>query len=790
MTNLNHTDQQVICADKKNEGKSEEYKYIGQRVMRVDAYEKVTGSLKFGADIELPGQLIGKCLHSPYAHAKIKNIDVSKAQKLPGVVAVVTGKDYDILVGCYLNDTHIFATDRVLFVGDIVAAVAAETAEIAEEAIALIEVEYEELPPVLSVEDAIKDDAILLHPDLMHYDWIEGICYPQEGTNISNHFKLRHGDVQKGFAESDHIFEDTFRVPMIQHSPIETHACVAYAEAGDRITLYSNTQGPFLVQQMISSAFGIPCNKIRVHTTGIGGGFGAKIIAKQELCAVPLALKTRRPVKLVFDRGEEYINTFVRQGLVMKLKTGVKNNGRIVAREIECLWDGGAFNDYGVSIATCSAFVAAGPYKIENVKVDSYSIYTNKPAGGAFRGFGVAENAACQEQQIDMIAERLGIDAGEMRLINFYQEGDLHATGGILHSVGITDCQEKVDEMFAQSKLPKCVNGKLYGQGSAYIHKFSMHTVTCSAIVKINMDDSVTLLHAVSEIGQGSKTVMTQIVAEVLNIRPETIYAVPADTFTTPYSWETAASKSTFFDGNAVKLAAEDAKRQLIDLASDRFGVPKEEIVLKEGKIFPQKNPELAQGYGELCFNIPYPLTVNGYGVFTVKDATDPDPQTGQGERNSAFWMFGGQGAEVYVDPETGEVELARMVAAHDAGTIINPMTAEGQLEGSISQGLSTALYEEMHFEDKGRLLNDSFTDYKIATSLDCPQMEVGFVETAPHRDGPFGAKGLGEPGIAPTAPAIANAIYNACGVRLDVIPLTSERIWRALKEKEVKNNT
>ncbi len=786
MNNPNRTGQHVICADKIDEINSKEYKYIGQRVLRVDGYEKVTGSLKFGADIELPGQLIAKCLHSPYAHARIKSINVSRAEKLPGVAAVVTGKDYDILVGCYLNDTHIFATDRVLFVGDIVAAVAAETAQIAEKALELIEVDYEELPAVLSVEDAIREDAVILHPDLMNYDWIEGICYPKEGTNISNHFKLRHGDVEKGFAESDHIFEDTFRVPMIQHSPMETHACVAHVEAGDRITLHSNTQGPFLVQHMISAAFGIPCNKICVHTTGIGGGFGAKIIAKQEICAVPLALKTHRPVKLVFDRSEEYINTFVRQGLVMKLKTGVKNNGRIIAREIECLWDGGAFNDYGVSIATCSGFTAAGPYNIQNVKVDSYSLYTNKPAGGAFRGFGVAETSTCQEQQIDMIAERLGIDADEMRQINFYQEGDLHATGDTLHSVGVTDCQKKVKEMFSRSTLEE-VEGKLYGRGSAYVQKFSMHTVTCSAIVKINMDNSVTLLHAVSEIGQGSRTVMTQIVAEVLDIPPETIYAVPADTFSTPYSWETAASKSTFFDGNAVKLAAEDAKRQLLDLACERFGVSKQEVVLKEGNIYPQDHPELAQGYGELCFNIPYPLAVNGYGVFTIKDATDPDPETGQGKRNSAFWMFGGQGAEVYVDPETGEVELARMVAAHDAGKIINPMTAEGQLEGSISQGSGIALYEEMHFDAKGRLLNDSFTDYKIATSLDCPQMEVGFVEIAPHRDGPYGAKGLGEPGIAPTAPAIANAIYRACGVRLNVIPLTSERIWRAMKDKKMQ---
>ncbi len=761
-------------------------KYVGQRVPRVDAYEKVTGRLKFGADVELPNQLISRLKRSTHAHAKITRLDTSKAEALPGVVTVATGKEFNGLTGCYLNDSHVYAIDRVLWVGDIVAAVAAETAEIAEKAVELIEIEYEDMTPVFDAIEAMKPDAPLLHPNLGSYKWLKGFLFPKPGTNIANHFKLRKGDVEKGFAEADYIFEDTLSVPMVQHTPMESHACVVQVEAGNQVEMWACTQGPFLVRQMISDAFNIPLNKIRVHTTGVGGGFGAKLIAKNELYAIPLALKSHRPVKMAFNRSEEFLNTFVRQGLIMKMKTGVKKNGKMVARKIECIWDGGAFCDYGVSIARSGGYASAGPYDVENLWIDSYCVYTNKPSGGAYRGFGVPEAATVEEQQIDMIAERLGIPATEMRRINFYHEGDTHATGMKLHSVGCEECLDKVTTMLEKTPL-KPKEGKLYGAGQAHVHKFTAHTVAASAVLKINEDNSILLYHAVSEIGQGSQTVMQQIVSEVLDVPIDQIQSVKADTHFTPYAWQTAASKATFFDGNACKYAAENAKKQLIELAAIRFDVPQEDVEFGGGKLWPKGKPESAQNFAQVSMGGSFPKAVFGHGIFTVEDGSGLDEQTGQGNRCSAFWMFGGQGAEVYVDTETGEVELARMVACHDVGTVINPTTAEGQLEGSVAQGLGIAMFEEMHFDEKGKLLNDSFTDYHLPTTLDMPLIETDFAVNSPHKEGPYGAKGMGEPALGPTAAAIANAVYNACGVRLFALPLTSERVWKALKDKEVQ---
>jgi len=772
-------------------GRSKMLKYVGKSEKRVDGIKKVTGYVRYTDDLKLSGTLYARIKKSPYPHAKILRIDVSKAKKLPGVKAIISGKDVPIRVGLYLEDKTFLAIDKVRFIGEPVAAVAAESEEIAEEAVSLIEVDYEELPAIFSPLEGIKPDAPIIHEDLGSYKHAS-IILPQSGTNISNHYKIRKGDVEKGFKEADFVFENEFYVPHIQHSAIENHCAIARTDPEGKITVWAGCQSPYAVRRTLAVAFDMPLNKIRVISLAIGGGFGAKAGTTLEGIVIPLAQQSNyRPVKLSFSREDVFTNTFIRQGMHARIKTGVTKDGRIIAEENKFYWDGGAYTEYGVNIARAGGYASTGPYNIPNVKADSICVYTNHPVGGPYRGFGMSEIHFAIEQNLDIVAYKIGMDPAEFRRRNALKDGSSTVTGQVLENVGLMQCLDKVIEDIEWDKKEKRVSKIKYrGKGIACMYKApSMpNNVGSSAIVKINEDGTVNLLVTAMDLGQGSDTVLTQIAAEVLTVPISRISIMTGDTDCTPYEWQTVASRTTYCCGNSVKRAAEDAKNQMLRLASLKFGISKEGLELKDGqiisKIFPDKKVKIA----DLAMGLTMPDgsgihgPIIGRGAFIPPDVKDTDKETGQGDKPVAYWTFGVQAAEVEVDIETGEVKVLKIAAAYDAGKAINPELVYAQIEGGIVQGLGSALFEEMKIE-KGKVLNPSFVDYKIPTAGDVPEMKISIIEN-PEPTGPWGARGIAEPCMVPTAPAIANAVFDAIGCRINSLPITAEKVLKAIKNK------
>ncbi|GAG73563.1 unnamed protein product, partial [marine sediment metagenome] len=657
-------------------------KYVGKSEKRVDGIKKVTGFVRYTDDLKLSGMLYAKIKKSPHPHAKILRIDTSKAEKLPGVKVVITGRDVPSRVGLYLEDKTFLAIDKVRFIGEPVAAVAAESEEIAEEVVSLIEVDYEELPAVFSPLEGIKPDAPIIHEDLGGYKHAS-IILPQSGTNISNHYKIRKGDVEKGFKEADFVFENDFYVPHIQHSAIENHCAIAQVDPEGKITVWAGCQSPYAVRRTLAVAFDMPLNKIRVISPAIGGGFGAKAGTTLEGIVIPLAQQTNyRPVKLSFSREDVFTNTFIRQGMYARIKTGVTKDGRIIAEENKFYWDGGAYTEYGVNIARAGGYASTGPYDIPNVKADSICVYTNHPVGGPYRGFGMSEIHFAIEQNLDIVAHKIGMDPAEFRRKNALKDGSTTVTGQVLENVGLIQCLDKVTGDIEWDKRVKKVSKIKYrGKGIACMYKApSMpNNVGSSAIVKINEDGTVNLLVTAMDLGQGSDTVLTQIAAEVLTVPICQISIMTGDTDCTPYEWQTVASRTTYCCGNSVKRAVEDAKNQMLRLASLKFGIPEDNLGLKDGqvvsKIYPDKKVKIA----DLAMGLTMPDgsgihgPIIGRGAFIPPDVKDTDKETGQGDKPVAFWTFGVQTAEVEVDIETGEVKVLKIAAAYDVGKAINP---------------------------------------------------------------------------------------------------------------------
>ncbi len=764
-------------------------KYVGKSEKRVDGVKKVTGYVRYTDDLKLSGMLYARIKKSPYPHAKILRIDTSKAEKLPGVKVVTTGKDVPIRVGLYLEDKTFLAINKVRFIGEPVAAVAAESEEIAEEAVSLIEVDYEELPAIFSPLEGIKPDAPIIHEDLGSYKHAS-IILPQGGTNISNHYKIRKGDVEKGFKEADFIFENEFYVPHIQHSAIENHCAIAQADPEGKISVWAGCQSPYAVRRTLAVAFDMPLNKIRVISLAIGGGFGAKAGTTLEGIVIPLAQQANyRPVKLSFSREDVFTNTFIRQGMYARIKTGVTKDGKIIAEENTFYWDGGAYTEYGVNIARAGGYASTGPYDIPNVKADSICVYTNHPVGGPYRGFGMSEIHFAIEQNLDIVAHKIGMDPAEFRRRNALKDGSSTVTGQVLENVGLIQCLDKVTEDIEWDKRVKKVSKIKYrGKGIACMYKApSMpNNVGSSAIVKINEDGTVNLLVTAMDLGQGSDTVLTQIAAEVLTVPISRISIMTGDTDCTPYEWQTVASRTTYCCGNSVKRAAEDAKNQMLRLASLKFGISEEELELKDGQIISKIYPDKKVKIADLAMGLTMPDgsgihgPIIGRGAFIPPDVKDTDKETGQGDKPVAYWTFGVQTAEVEVDIETGEMKVLKIAAAYDAGKAINPELVYAQIEGGIVQGLGSALFEEMKIE-KGKVLNPSFVDYKIPTAGDVPEMKISIIEN-PEPTGPWGARGIAEPCMVPTAPAIANAVFDAIGCRINSLPITAEKVLKAIK--------
>jgi CO/xanthine dehydrogenase Mo-binding subunit len=759
-----------------------------QSPMRLDYEAKVTGAAAYLADLKIAGALHGKILRSPLPHARLERIDASRALRIPGVVAVLTRDDVlhdegiEPYYGPVFKDQTIVAVEKVRHVGDPVAAVAALHPEAAEEALRAIAVEYDELPAVLDVHEALRPGAPLLHeniriPESGFADLAE--IRPVEGTNVCTHFKLRRGDVERGFAESDYVFEDTFTLPATQHAFLEPHACVALPERG-RITVYSTTQNPFVVRTQLANIFKLPVSKVRIVVPYLGGGYGGKVYPKIEPITVALALKAGRPVRIVLSR-EEVFYTITKHGAVIRLKTGVKKDGTLVARECEVLLDTGAYAEIGPRVAKKSGYTAAGPYRIPHVKIDSLSVYTNKPPAGAFRGFGVSQSAWAHESQMDIIAAALKIDPLEIRLKNGYVEGDEFVTGEKLRSIGLGRCLEEVARAIQWRQRPKAAAGPLKrGKGLGCLIKATITPSISAAVVKMNEDASVSVYAGTVEMGQGSETVLAQIAASELGIPLERVQVLGVDTDVVPYDLTTSSSRSTFHMGKAVQLAARDVLRQLKEIVVRDYGIPEAQIEIARGKI---RLPETALDYQEALFK-RFGMrggTLVGQGQVKTR-VVDPEG----GKSTSAFWFIGAGAAEVEVDTETGKLRLLKYVTAVDVGKAIHRLGCRQQLAGAAITGIGQALFEEIAY-DAGQLTNPNLIDYVLPSLADMPETLEPIIVEVPHPEGPYGAKGIGETALIPVAPAIANALFDAVGVRIKDLPIKAEKIYLALQEAKTR---
>lgn len=754
---------------------------VGKRATRTDGLEKVTGRATYGVDVKLPGMLYAQVLPAPLAHARILRIDLDKARNLPGVKAVVSGKDLaQGLYGLAIKDRPILPSDRVRYLTEEVAAIAATDEDIVQEALGLIEVEYEELTAIFDPTEAMEPGAPLVHPRLAAYHVRGGMGRPVPDSNVCRHFKLRKGNLQEGFRESSLVLQETFRVPMIHHCYLEPYAAVAWARPSG-ITVWSNAQSPYRVRDDVADALKMPLNRIRVINTKVGGGFGGKSGARIEPLCAALSQITGRPVKMVQSRAQAFTSSISRHPVVVTVKAGVKRNGQLAALEMKLVWDTGAYSDLGPAVCYSAGYSATGPYVIPHVKVDSYCVYTNNPVAGAFRGFGAPQTAWAVESMMDMLAHELSVDPLEFRMRNAAQEGSTSATGEVLHSVGARDCLQLASQTLNWSTRPSRGRGK----GMALIHKFTRSFAPSCAFVKLNEDGTLGLATSAIDVGQGCDTILAQIAAQEFGLQIDDVTLAQPDTDATPFDVGSISSRITFHMGNAVRLAAADAKGQIFKLAASLLEANPDDLELADRRVFVRGTPEKGMSLAELAA-LSHTFRsgpILGRGSYLPEGIIPLDPETGQSARPTPFWMYGAQATEVEVDEETGQIDLVRIAAAHDVGCAINPTNVEAQIQGGVVTGMGSALLEEMVLES-GRVLNPSFMDYLLPSSLDVPPIETSIVE-APHKDGPYGAKGVGEACNPPTAPAIANAVFAACGARIKELPLTPEKLLRALRAKK-----
>ena len=761
-----------------------ELNVVGARLPMMDAAQKVKGTALFTDDLILPGMLFGKILRSPVPHAKILNIDTSRAEKLPGVKGVVTGRDipdrkYGIVP--MARDEYALAKDKVRYIGDDVAAVCAIDPEIAEEAVELIKVDYEELPAVFDPLEAKREGAPEIH---------EGIK-----NNTSFAIKKEFGDVQKAFAECDAIFEDIFYSQPVNHAPLEPHAALAqFDPLNGELTIWSSTQIPFFLRRNLSNTLQIPESKVRVIKPKVGGGFGQKIdLFAKDFCAAWFAIQLGKPVKFVYEREEVFICTRQRHPMYITVKTGMKKDGTILAQKFQAHADGGAYNSTAPTMIALSCYFLMIPYRVPNLIYEGYHVYTNKPVGGAMRGHGIPQARFAVERQLDMIAARLGLDAAEVRIKNSIHAGEPHPAKFIINSCGFSDSVKKAaDAIGWKEKRGKLPLGRGVGLAGASFPSgvSNMSHISSGAVVQLGRDGAVNVLSGAADIGQGAETVISQIVAEELGVPIEDIRITAADTGITPLDPGTFGSGVTVRAGNAARLAAISVKQKLCNFIADKLEANVADLVAKDRNIFVKGSPEKGMTLSEAIKSYQYadlPMPIVGRGSW-MAPATEPTTLFKEDGNFAPSYSFMTQAAEVDVDLHTGKVKLLRMVTAHDCGRAINPMLVEGQLEGSVVGGMGQALYENVIVE-KGQVMNPSFLDYGFPTFLEMPEIEAIEVETD-DPIGPFGAKEAGEGTQLSPAPAIVNAIYDAIGVDFMELPITPEKILDALEEKKNRKNS
>ncbi|NKB57699.1 MAG: molybdopterin-dependent oxidoreductase [Alphaproteobacteria bacterium] len=745
---------------------------VGHSFPRMEGRAKVTGQADYIYNMRLPSMLHAKVHRSPISHGRIRSINTAAAAAMPGVHQVITGEDVKAVLpepyyGPAFHDQPILALEKVRHFGEPVAVVLAPDPHVAETAAQRIVVDYEELPAVFDEVEALTSEAIV-HEELKPAGTFADLKHlsGKRDTNIALDFHLNHGDADKAFAEAAHVFEHTFRTQQTMHTPFEPMVALADVR-NDRAEIFSSTQSPSFVRFELSRLLGWPESNVRVKTSHLGGGFGAKVYVKVEALAMALSLIAHRPVR-VAQTMEEQFYTITKHPNTFRIRSAVDGDGRITGRKCEVWWNGGAYADIGPRVTQKSGFTAAGPYDIDNIDIDSFALYTNRPPAGALRGFGIPQLVWAYESHTDIIASELGLDPVDFRKRNILRNGRPQAVGTIVEDGEFEAVLDGVAQRLGWNRpFDKGSGTKRRGRGVAIGFKASISPTTSSAIVSVNADGSVIVYCSTVDMGQGSDTAMAQIAAEVLDVPLDLIRVVNPDTDVTPYDMSTLGSRSTFHMGHAVQLAATDARDKLRAMA-DEVGLP-------EGSNAPL--PELfIKKFGMRAGTV--------VGAANYKpDYAPPNYETGQSPNATPFWMIGAAGAEVEVDTETGQFRILRLVNVCDIGKPINPEVVETQISGAAVMQLGFTLTETMIIEN-GQLTNPSLADYKIPGLFDMPDvMENGFIEAEQH-NGPFGAKGAGESGTFGVSPAIANAIADAVGVRITEMPITAEAIFRALREK------
>ena len=736
---------------------------IGKSVPMLDSVARVTGAVEYMVNLRLPDMLYGKIVRSQSPHAKLSNVNVANALQVPGVVAILTREDLGPhrFYGAMIKDQDVVAVDRVRYVGEPVAAIAAESLEAAEEAAALIDITYEELPAVFDAQEATQPGAPILHEK-----------FP---NNIFKYGKLRHDDIEAAFAAADEIFEDTFSSPVAQQASLEPHVSAAQWD-GDRLVVWTAAQAPFMVRKVLSEIFEIPPEAVRVIVPPVGGAYGGKGHIRIEPLVAAMARKTNgRPVKFVLSRAEEFV-TVTKHAASITLKTGVKRDGTFTGRQVTIYWNGGAYADASPGLVAAGMVRSVGPYRIPAVHVDSYGIYTNLPPAAAYRGAMSSQTTWAYESQMDIIARRMGWDPLEFRMKNLLRSGDHFATGEELHDIHFVECLEQSAKGLLRSQRvmkPEEGSGKKkVGHGYAVMMKSTVATSKSQARLKLMDDGTVTLYTSTVEMGQGGHTTLVQITADSLGLPLAAIKIVGPDTALTPFDATTSASRSTSMMGKAVMAACSSLKKKLLALSVPLLETPAEELRAEKGAV-------IAAGASISFADILKRNNLNELeeaGEYST--SLGVDPETGQGI-STPHWHQGGGATEVEVDTETGRIIILRYSAASFAGRVVNPCLAQLQNDGNVIFGLGPALMEEIVYEG-GQATNPNLADYAIPSIRDIPRELISTCIESEEGE----MHGIGEMTLPPVAPAIANAIEDAVGVRIKDLPITAEKVLRALHER------
>jgi 4-hydroxybenzoyl-CoA reductase subunit alpha len=758
---------------------SDNYAVIGKNVPKMDGRVKVTGQAKYTGDLKFPNMLVGKILTSPHAHARILSIDTAEAEKLPGVKAVITHEDVPGLkygISPARWDENIFCVDKVRFVGDKVAAVAAIDEETVYKALKLIKVEYEVLPAVFDPIEAMQEGAPLVHEEY--------------AGNINTEIHQNFGDVEKAFAEAYHVRTDQFAGQRTYQSPIEPHSAISIWDGG-KLTVYTSTQSPHYFQYYIAREFGMKMGDVRVIKTFVGGGFGGKLEPTGlEFAGAVLSRITGRPVKMFYDRQEMFAHNRGRHKQIMKVTTGVDKDGKILGVHADFVMDGGAYTSLGIASAYYAGAMLPLTYEFDNFKFDMFRVYTNLPACGAQRGHGAPQPRYAFECHLDLVARDIGMDPIELRLRNARRPNTMTPNEFQVNSCELTACIEKGREISGwkekKGKLPKgrgigiAVGSFVSGAGYPIYRTDLPHA---SAIIKVHEDGSAaTLYTGATDIGQGSDTVLCQMAAEAMGYHYERMKIVSADTETTPHDFGAYASRQTLMSGAAVKQAGEEVKKQILEMAAVMLQVEAADLDCSEGWVFSLSNPEAGKSFEEVArefFVKKGPLV--GRGSYAPPKLGGKFKGAPVG--TSPAYSFCSQISEVEIDEETGEVNVQEVWDVHDCGKVINPALLHAQVHGALYMGMGESIWEEVVFDENGKIINGNLGEYKLPTALDMPKITSALVDSY-EPSAPWGVKEVGEGATIPTMGCFANAINDAMGVTVNSLPLTYEKVWRALKEK------